>query len=113
MADFEVFEGADWIASIAFGEQGERWRLDDYDLYMDVVPRGSEVAQLSLALGSGLTITNPVARVLEINVPRQTMSGLDRGDYDFDFLFTNHTTGVTDRSEPFSLLIRAGISKGA
>lgn len=112
MATFSVAAGTDWIVALTLNPSGERWRLDDYDLWLQVKAPGSDTALLDLGLDSGaLHIADPIARRLEINVAWPNMAPLDAGTYEFDVLMENRTTGIRVRSETNTLTITRGITK--
>lgn len=111
MADFEIRSGTDWITTIEWGEAGERWRLDDYELFLQLKAVGSSSAALTLTLDNGgLVITDPIARRLEISASWEQLDELGLGVFEFDVLFVNRSTGLRDRSSVFTLSIIRGIT---
>jgi hypothetical protein len=111
MATFKVAAGTDWIATLEFGSVDDRWRLDDYDLFLHVKRPGSAVVLLDLNLDNGkLIISDAAARLLEVNVGWEEIEALEPGPFEFDVLFENRTTGVRSRSGPHSLSVTRGIT---
>lgn len=110
MASFTLAEETDWIQPVIFGEPDDRWRLDDYDIYLHVAraPGDDPVLELSTLDGT-LTISDAASRRLEINVAWNEMADL-RGGYLFDFLFIDRTTGIRTRNGPHTLAITPGIT---
>lgn len=112
MADFTVAAGTDWIATLVVGSTADRWRLDDYDLRLQARVPGTAETLLDLSTDDGrLVISDPVARVLEVNVGWPDIRPLDATTLEFDLLYTNRTTGIRSRSERHTLTITAGITE--
>lgn len=114
MATFTVAAATDWISVLALGSVGDRWRLDDYDIFAEVKAPGDDAVLIDLSLDNGrLIISDPVARRLEINVGWALIEPLVSvfpATFEFDFLFVNRTTEVRSRSEINSLVITRGIT---
>lgn len=111
MATFTVAAGTDWIATMEFGSVDDRWRLDDYDLFLHVKRPGSAVVLLDLNLANGkLVIRDAAARLLEVNVGWSEIEALEPGPFEFDVLFDNRTTDVRSRSGSHTLSITRGIT---
>lgn len=112
MAAFTVAAGTDWLATLLLGELGERWRLDDYDIAAHLKRPGDDTVLLELTLGNGrLVVADAAARRLEVNVGWALIEPLLPGDFVFDLLFENLSTGVRSRSAPHSLSITTGITQ--
>ncbi|TDT94930.1 hypothetical protein DFO45_2688 [Azorhizobium sp. AG788] len=111
MATFEVAAGTDWIATLQVGETADRWRLDDYDIWLQARVPGTNVVLLDLSLDDGrLVISDPVARRLEINVGWADIAPLDATTLEFDLLYANRTTEIRSRGERHTLVITPGIT---
>ena len=111
MATFTVAAGTDWIDTIVFGTVNDRWRLDDYDIWLQVKKAGSAVAELELTTANGkLVISDAAARRLEINVGWEEIEEKAPGPFIFDILFQNKATEVRSRSGPHTLSITPGIT---
>lgn len=116
MADFGVRGGTDWIQVFIFGSPYDRWRLDDYIIQLQVKESDTISSPVLIDLSSeagGITITDPVSRRLEVNVPWAEMADLGAGPFVFDFLFINRVTDVRDRSERHTLTIEPGVTNPA
>lgn len=112
MAAFTVAAGTDWLATLLLGEPGERWRLDDYDIAAHLKRPGDDTVLLELTLANGrLVVADAAARRLEINVGWSLIEPLLPGDFVFDLLFENLSTGVRSRSGTHSLSITTGITQ--
>lgn len=108
----KVANGTDWIETIAFGSDADRWRLDDYLIWMDLVATGSPTVLLSASLDDGrLQISDARNRRMEINIPWPEIEALGPGPFEYDFLFQNRTTGVRSRSERLTLQVGDGITE--
>ncbi len=111
MATFTVAAGTDWIDTIVFGTVNDRWRLDDYDIWLQVKKAGDATVLLELTTGNGgLVISDARARRLEINAGWALIEAIEPGPFVFDFLFENKTTAERDRSGPHTLSITPGIT---
>ncbi len=111
MGTFSVASGTDWIGTLAFGSTGDRWRLDDYDIWLQVKRPGDDAVLLDLNTANGkLVISDPVARRLEINVGWSEIEDLTPGALEFDILMQNKTTEIRSRSGPYTLSITSGIT---
>jgi hypothetical protein len=111
MATFTVAAGTDWIQTFRFGSSVDRWRLDDYHIWLHVKKSGVSTVLLDLNTQvSGLTITDPVSRVLEANAGWDQIEEIEPGPFEFDILFENKTTGIRSRSGPHTLTITRGIT---
>ena len=112
MASFTVAAGTDWIDTLVFGSGNDRWRLDDYDIWLQVKQPGGNTVLLDLSLANGkLIISDPVSRRLEVNVGWSEIEAITpSGPYSFDVLFENKTTLVRSRSGPHTLSITPGIT---
>lgn len=99
MASFTVSLGVDWVETFRFGQPEERWRLDDYDITVEIKQMGSNSVVQTLSTANGkLVIADPLDRILELNLGRaaiQLMGGA--GDYRFDFIFQSRGTGLRER----------------
>lgn len=111
MAAFTVAAGTDWIETLVFGSVEERWRLDDYDIWLQVRRRADNAILLDLSTANGkLMISDPTARRLEVNVGWSEIDDVSPGPFEFDLLFENKTTQVRSRSEIHTLNITPGIT---
>lgn len=111
MAIYSVAAGTDWLDTFVFGSVEDRWRLDDYDIYLQVKMPGDDAVLLDLTTANGkLVITDPVARRLEANVGWAEIEAIEPGPFEFDILFDNKTTDVRSRSGPHTLTITRGIT---
>jgi len=111
MATFKVAAGTDWIDTIVFGSVNDRWRLDDYDIWMHVKKAGDATVLLELSTADGkLVVPDALARRLEINVGWAQIEAIEPGPFEFDFLLENKTTAIRSRSGPHSLSITRGIT---
>lgn len=111
MATFTVAAGTDWIAAMQFGSINDRWRLDDYEIWLHVRRPGDNTIVLELSTANGrLIISDPVARLMEINVGWDQIGAIAPGPFEFDVLFENKTTEVRSRSDKNTLSITTGIT---
>jgi hypothetical protein len=111
MATFTVAAGTDWIQTFRFGSVNDRWRLDDYHIWLHVKKAGDPSVLLDLnTQAGGLTITDPVSRVVEANAGWDAIEVIEPGPFEFDILFENKTTEVRSRSGPHTLTITRGIT---
>ena len=113
MADFTVSDGTDWLQTLAFGGTYERWRLDDYDLYLQVKTEPGEAAEVKIEATTAngkLVIADPVARRLDINVSWSEVEAAGPGPFIFDVLFVNRTTDLRHRSERHTLTITQAVT---
>ena len=111
MATFSVAAGTDWIQTFKFGSGADRWRLDDYHIWLHVKRAGGSAVLLDLnTQDGGLTITDPVERMLEANAGWADIDDIQPGPFEFDFLFENKTTGIRTRSAINTLTISRGIT---
>ncbi|MBD3847116.1 hypothetical protein IED13_15510 [Bosea sp. SSUT16] len=111
MTAFTVSDGTDWIQRLVFGAPTDRWRLDDYDIALQVRSSVGAAVLLDLSTANGkLIITDPVARHLEVNVAWSEIDAIGPGPFVFDVLFSNKTTEVRARSERHNLTITDAIT---
>lgn len=111
MATFMVAAGTDWIAAMQLGSFNDRWRLDDYEIWLHVRRFGDNAILLDLNTDNGkLIIADPVARKLEINVGWSEIDDISPGPFEFDVLFQNKTTGIRSRSGAHILQVTPGIT---
>lgn len=111
MATFNVAAGTDWIADIQFGSFNDRWRLDDYNIWIHVRKIGNNEILLDLNIDNGkLIIADPISRKLEINVGWADIDDISPGPFEFDVLFENKTTLIRSRSSVNTLYISPGIT---
>ncbi|WP_341989750.1 hypothetical protein [Azorhizobium sp. AG788] len=114
MATFTVAAATDWISVLALGSVGDRWRLDDYDIFAEVKAPGDDEVLIDMSLANGrLIISDPVSRRLEINVGWaliEPLASVFPASFEFDFMFVNRTTEVRWRGETHTLLITRGIT---
>lgn len=111
MATFTVAAGTDWIDTIVFGTVNDRWRLDDYDIWLHLKKSGDAATELELTTDNGrLVISDAAARRMEINVTWALIETIQPGPFVFDILFQNKTTEVRSRSGPHTLSITPGIT---
>lgn len=111
MAAFTVAAGTDWIDTIVFGSASDRWRLDDYDIWMHVKKPGDATVLLELSTANGrLMISDAAARRLEINAGWAEIENIEPGPFEFDVLLENKTTELRSRSGPHTLTITRGIT---
>lgn len=111
MAAFTVAAGTDWIDTMVFGSSSDRWRLDDFDIWMHVKKAGDSSVLLELSSADGrLFVSDALARRLEINVGWPQIEAVEPGPFEFDILFENKTTGVRSRSGAHALSITRGIT---
>jgi len=111
MAAFTVAAGTDWIDTIVFGSVNDRWRLDDYDIWLHVKKEGDDTVLLDLTTANGrLVIADAPGRRLEVNVGWSLIEAVEPGPFVFDILFENKTTEVRSRSGPHTLAITPGIT---
>lgn len=111
MATFTVAAGTDWIAAMQFGSFNDRWRLDDYDIWLHVRRSGDNAILLDLNTDNGkLIVADPVARKIEINVGWSEIDDVSPGPFEFDVLFQNKTTEIRSRSGAHILQITPGIT---
>ena len=111
---FTVRANADWQEPFVLKQEGERWRLDDYDVEMHIkaaAGTGDPLLTLTPAAGS-LVIVDPVEGRVEIFVPRESFGGdpLGPGTYVFDFHLTNKTTAIQTSTETCTLVVVAGVT---
>lgn len=110
MATFTAKAGTDWIDSLLVGAATDRWRLDDYDVFADVVEAATGEVAFQMTLDNGrLAIADPATRRLEINVGWSLIEPLT-SPLNFDLLFINRSTDVRSRSDPHTLVIDFGIT---
>jgi len=84
--NLEAATNADWRQPFkAADAAGGDLSLTGATIRMDVRDRGGTSA-LSLALGSGLTVTDAAAGEFELEVDRDDMAGIAPGLYGFDLL---------------------------
>ena len=84
--NLEAVTNADWREQFAAVDaDGAALELGGAAIRMDLRDRTGGAA-LSLALGSGLTVTDAAAGEFEFEVDRTTMAGLAPGVYRFDLL---------------------------
>lgn len=111
MAAFTVAAGTDWISTIVFGSANDRWRLDDYDIWMHVKKAGDATVLLECTTADGRLVISPLGpRRLEINVGWAAIEAIEPGPFEFDILLENKTTTVRSRSGPHTLTITRGIT---
>lgn len=111
MATFTVAAGTDWIDTIVFGSANDRWRLDDYDIWLQVKKPGDATVLIECSTADGrLVISDPAARRLEINVGWAEIDDISPGPFEFDLLLQNKTTEIRSRSGPHNLSITRGIT---
>lgn len=111
MATFTVAAGTDWIGTMVFGSASDRWRLDDFDIWLHVKKAGDATVLIEASSDDGrLIVTDAMARRLEINVGWSEIEAIEPGPFEFDVLFHNKTTEVRSRSGPHSLSITRGIT---
>ena len=111
MAAFTVANGDDWLQPFDFGFPGDRWRLDDYDIYADFKAPGSDVVLITASTLNGkLIITDAVARRAEINVGWSEISDTGVGTLSFDLYLINRGTERRTHSEIHTLTIRTSIT---
>lgn len=114
MATFTVAAATDWISVLALGSVGDRWRLDDYDIFAEVKAPGDDEILIDLSLDNGrLIISDPIARRLEINVGWtliEPLASVLPAAFEFDFIFINRSTEVRSRSGLNTLLVTRGIT---
>lgn len=98
MAAFHAPYGAPWTESVVFGAGNVRMRLDDWDIKVEVKSLSSDAVLLTLTSDNGrLIVTDPVARLMEINVGWEEIEALGAGTFRFDFVFVNKTTEQRER----------------
>lgn len=111
MATFTVAAGTDWIDTIVFGTVNDRWRLDDYDIWLQVKKAGDATVLLELTTANGkLVVADAPGRRLEINAGWEEIEAIEPGPFAFDILFKNKATDVRSRSGPHTLSITPGIT---
>jgi hypothetical protein len=111
MATFTVAAGTDWIDTIVLGSVNDRWRLDDYDIWLHVRKAGDAAVLLDLNTTNGkLVISDPIGRRLEVNVGWAEVDDISPGPFEFDILFQNKTTQIRSRSGAHTLAITPGIT---
>jgi len=111
MAAFTVAAGTDWIDTVVFGSASDRWRLDDYNIWMHVKKAGDATVLLDLSTENGrLVIRDAAARRIEINVGWPDIENVEPGPFEFDFLLENKATEIRSRSGPHTLVITNGIT---
>lgn len=111
MATFTVAAGTDWIDTIVFGSVNDRWRLDDYDIWLQVKKAGDDTVLLELTTANGkLVISDAAARRLEINAAWPEIEAIEPGPFVFDILLENKTTEVRSRSGAHTLSVTPGIT---
>lgn len=111
MATFSVAAGTDWIQTFVFGSVDDRWRLDDYDIWLHVKKPGDGTVLLDLNTQNGkLIILDAPARRLEANASWSEIDAIEPGPFEFDILFQNKSTGVRSRSGSHTLSISRGIT---
>lgn len=111
MATFKVAAGTDWIDTIVFGSANDRWRLDDYDIWMHVKRAGDATVLLECTTENGRLIISPLGpRRLEINVGWGEIEDIEPAPFEFDVLLENRATEIRSRSGPHTLSITRGIT---
>lgn len=112
MAAFTVYAGTQWTRPIVLGSLADRWRLDDWHVYADFVAPGASSPVISLSVGEGIVIIDPVARRMEVALTRAQVATLAVGTaYAFDFLLVNKADGRAERTPPQTLTVLAGITE--
>lgn len=106
MADYQVKNGEAWLQPFQWGQPNDRWRLDDYHIYMQLkIGDDVTIRHEASTLNGGIIITDAVARRMEVNVAWADIAAAGAGPFVFDFLFINKTTAVREHSEIFTLEI--------
>lgn len=111
MAAYTVAAGTDWLDTMVFGSVNDRWRLDDYDIFLHLKKSGDAAVLLEATTDNGrLVVTDAAARRLDVNVGWALIEAHEPGPFEFDLLFHNRSTEVRTRSGPHSLTITRGIT---
>lgn len=112
MAAFTVADGDDLLQPIDFGQPGDRWRLDDYNITMQVKAPGTALALIEASTANGkLAIVNARDRRAEINIAWSEIADTGLGSFEFDFEMINKTTGVRTHTDIHTLTIRRTVTK--
>lgn len=114
MADFAVRAGTGWRETFWLGRRTDRWRADDYDIYLQIkLPGASEATEALIDASTEdgrIAIVDPASRRIEVNIEWTEISNLAASNFDFDFLLINKTTGLRDRSVRHTLAVIAGVT---
>ncbi len=115
MADYFVRAGTGWRETFWLGRRADRWRADDFDIYMQIKLPGSDGADTALLEGSTLdgriVVVDAVSRRIEVNFAWEDIAALDDRAFEFDFLLINKATEARDRSVSHSLTVLRGITQ--
>lgn len=114
MADFFVRAGTGWRETFWLGRKADRWRADDYDIYVHIKLPGSDEADEALLEGSTLdghvTVMDPKSRRIEVNFAWEDIAELAVSKFEFDFLLINKTTEARERTATDTLSVLRGIT---
>ncbi len=115
MADYSVRAGTGWRETFWLGRRTDRWRADDFDIYLQIKLPGSDGADAALieasTIDGRITVTDPVSRRLEVNIEWTEIEDLAAQKFEFDFLLINKSTEARDRSVMHTLTVLRGITQ--
>ncbi|MCF3931841.1 hypothetical protein L1787_18510 [Acuticoccus sp. M5D2P5] len=113
MTNLTARTNADFFAALRIGDEYTRGRLDDWKIVM-MIRESADAAGFLHAVsttGGGLTITDPVGRTVEINIPMETIEAIGVGRYVYDLQLQNKTTEVRSSTPTGDFEIVQGISR--
>lgn len=114
MADYYVRAETDWRETFWLGRRTDRWRADDYDIYLQIKRPGAgipgEVLLEASTIDGRIAVVDAKTRRLEINIGWLDMADLEASLFEFDFLLINRTTEQRDRSVTHSLTVLTGVT---
>lgn len=108
----QVRAGTDWIEVFTLGAPGDRWRADDYDLFLEVKRPGETTALIEASTANGrIVIVDGRSRRIEINVGWELIAAIEPGPFEYDILAANKSTGRRRRTPIVLLTILRGITQ--
>lgn len=115
MAGYSVRAGTGWRETFWLGRRTDKWRADDFDIYLQIKLIGSDGVDGALieasTLNGRVTIVDPVSRRVEVNIAWTEIADLQARSFEFDFLLINKATEARDRSVMHTLTVLRGITQ--
>lgn len=108
--DVVAATNADWSETLVLGIEGQPLVLEGATLSMMIRRRpGSVDPHMVLSTGDGLTLIDPVARTMAVQVESDQMAELGPGGFVYDVLVTNG--GVITRALEGALTVILGTTR--
>lgn len=115
MADYSVRAGTGWRETFWLGRRTDKWRADDFEIYLQIKAPGADGGDAALLEASTvdgkITIVDPVSRRIEVNIDWTEIEDLEAVRFEFDFLLINKSTESRERSVTHTLQVLRGITQ--